>query len=65
MPINRAWGNDYLQKEYKAMRWLADKGFSLEEIRTMTWGRVDESARTIRLVDKVTTIQLDLETGVS
>ena len=65
MPINRAWGNDYLQQEYKAMRWLADKGFSLEEIRTMTWGRVDESARAIRMVDKVTTIQLDLETGLS
>lgn len=61
MAVNRSWDSNYLQKQYEAMEWLVDQGMSLDEIRLMRWGSVDESNKTITLNKKMTILKADMK----
>ena len=61
MPINRAWGLEYLQMEREAARWLIEQGVAIEQVRELTWGAADETTRTIRITSKEVMIKYDLE----
>lgn len=63
-PIKKEWPQSYLNQQYSAMRWLAKQGLTPEEIRTFTWGRVDESKKTVELSRKFFHIKYDLKTGI-
>lgn len=62
MAKSREWSKDYLQKQIKAMRWLAYQGLTAYEIREMSWGAVDESKRTLRLRKTLFSVRYDLST---
>ena len=64
MAVDRSWRPEYLHKQHEAMRWLVSQGFSLEEIRELRWGRVDEGERTLSVIRGVVSVQYDLATGV-
>ena len=66
MAKNREYSLHYLNQQYSAMRWLAKQGLTPEEIREMTWGKVDEVTKTIKLVKKVVFIKYDpiIQSGV-
>ena len=51
-------------KQIEAMRWLAKNGLSAEEIRTLRWGCVDESAKQITIKRDFLSVRYDLETQV-
>lgn len=61
MGIKREWSPEYLQKQHEAIRWLAEQGVSSEEIRLMTWGRVDDTTRELMIKKKVVFFQYDRE----
>lgn len=54
----------YLNQQYSAMRWLAKQGLSPVDIRKMRWGAVDETTRKIRIVNKISHIRYDTDTGM-
>ena len=61
--IDREWSHDYLNQQFSAMRWLAEQGFTPEEIRVATWGLVDETDRTITVRPKIRHICYDRSIG--
>lgn len=62
MTVNsREHSLQYLNQEYAAMRWLAKQGMTPEEIRELTWGKIDEDTRTISVVSKIIHCRYDIE----
>lgn len=64
MVKTKEWSKEYLQRQYEAMCWLAEQGLTVEEIRNMRWGQVDEFKREIGVKRMVTSIKYDSKTGV-
>lgn len=64
MAINRSWNADYLHEQHKAIKWLAEQGITLEEIREMRWGQIDESEKTLSVSKRVVALQYDRKTGL-
>lgn len=62
MAVNREWPPEYRQKQHQVIRWMAEQGYTPEEIATATWGMADETTRALRMTRKVTTVQYDLKT---
>lgn len=64
MAVDRSHNADYLQKQHRVMVWLYEQGISVEDIREMTWGSVDEEDKTFSLVTEVVHLQYDRESGL-
>ena len=58
-PVDRSFTEDYLNKQYEAMRWLYDQGLTVEQIQTFHWGNVQEAEKMIRVSKPMVTIRLD------
>lgn len=60
---NRELPLEHLEEEKHAMRWLASKGYSLEEIRDFCWRDVDEFDKIVRAKREVFFTKYDREIG--
>ncbi len=60
---NRGLPLEHLEAEYRAMRWLAANGYTLEEIQKFSWADVDEFDKKARAKREVFFIKYDRETG--
>lgn len=60
MACNREWSSEYLRKQHQAIRWLS-QFIGPNQIRTLTWGVVDESAKTLKIRSKITTLITNLD----
>lgn len=63
MPKNREHTESYLLEQMSAMRWLKEQGLSCKDIKDLSWGRVDETDRSIHFPTPVTSYKMDLRTG--
>lgn len=63
MSNNRRHDPVYFQEQEKAMIWLTEQGCTPDEIRTMRWGAVDESDKTLTIRKNVTILELDRQSG--
>lgn len=61
--INRSYSMELYEKQRLAMRWLYEQGFTIEEIREMSLGKIDEDSRAVMAKRKLTNIKYDLKTG--
>ena len=61
--INRELPLEHLEAEKKAMRWLASKGFTLEEIQMFSWHDVAEFDKEIRVKREFFFIKYDSKSG--
>lgn len=52
---DRSFSEEYIQKQHKAMRYLASVGLTSREIREFSIGRIDEDTREIVIKRKVRT----------
>lgn len=63
-PVDRSYNEKYLAKQQMAIKWLAAQGMSYEEIRTATWGMVDDGDKTIAIPTRICSIRYDCETDL-
>lgn len=63
MSKNREYSESYLFEQISVMRWLKEQGLSVEQIRELRWGMIDETDRNIHFPTSVTSYKMDLNTG--
>ena len=62
-PVDRSYTPEYLAKQHNAMRWLAEQGLTLEEIRSFSFGNIEEWNKQLKILRSVRRVRLDLKTG--